>query len=695
MLLPSTLESLHDEASLDQDSSEPSSLFKLENDIVSLGSLEGDDTDYFEFQTYAGASYAIYVTSDADNHGWNSQLNSSSLEVKITDELGNVILDSSPGEDENSWQFSFSANVTKDLYVQISDPSLADNTTVDYGLTMFRSSVEIDDIEPSLNSLSFVDTIDTSSGTGSIQFVAEASDDTGIERVTLYLDQALWVSLPGGDAVQGDIISINGDDWKDNTPGQASLELDIHSTSLPGTYQITKVEIEDQLGNIKEYDSTELEALGGTSSFNVVTEISPPTILSFNVDSVIDLSDGDSSIEFSLQALDASGIEKATIYLDQSLLLSLPGGTPVEANAVTISRNSWNDDTPDSGALALDIYSDSAPGTYNVTSILIEDTQGNTQVYSSSELNSQGINTQINVVTETVAPTLTSLSLTSEVDLSNGNQQIDFLAGAEDDSGISTMLIYLEEAVIGSLPGGEPLEASIIQINTNDWSDDTPNQGDFSLELYTTTAAGSYNISRVLLTDTQGNQQEYSTADLDGLGYSSSFNVINNNELVYNPDAVYTSVITGDYLLDSDDNYWDSRVVNYDSGTEIEALASQLYRAYYGGMGRLPDQGGFDWWYDELQNGRSLTGLAEGFIHSDEFALLADSNQDQEISNSEFVTHMYQNVFGRAADQEGYDWWMSELDSGARDQGQAFVDFTQSNEYVIDTLTVVADYLFS
>jgi hypothetical protein len=155
----------------------------------------------------------------------------------------------------------------------------------------------------------------------------------------------------------------------------------------------------------------------------------------------------------------------------------------------------------------------------------------------------------------------------------------------------------------------------------------------------------------------------------------------------YKPDVVE--------VVDRDGNLWDSEIVRPD-GSRVESEEAQLYRAYYGAMGRLPDKGGYEWWLGEIQAGRhDLSSMAAGFIYSDEFRGLADTNSDGSISNEELITHIYEGVFEREPDIEGFNWWVGELDSGAKTQAQAFIDMTQSNEYVQKTYEVVSDMLFA
>jgi hypothetical protein len=113
-------------------------------------------------------------------------------------------------------------------------------------------------------------------------------------------------------------------------------------------------------------------------------------------------------------------------------------------------------------------------------------------------------------------------------------------------------------------------------------------------------------------------------------------------------------------------------------------------------MGRLPDEGGYNWWLGEIETGRhTLNSMAAGFIDSSEFKALSDSDNSGVISNEEFILHMYNGVFGRTPDAGGLAWWVGQLDTEEKTQPDAFISMTQSNEYVELTLGTVADMMFS
>ena len=137
-----------------------------------------------------------------------------------------------------------------------------------------------------------------------------------------------------------------------------------------------------------------------------------------------------------------------------------------------------------------------------------------------------------------------------------------------------------------------------------------------------------------------------------------------------------------------------SSIDNVNDDTDISPLEAQLYRTYMGAVGRAPDQEGFNWWMEQLQtDALDLNETANRFIDSQEFVSLVDIDQNNAVSNTEFLDHMYQNVFGREPDIDGYDWWLGRLDNGET-HADAFNDMTQSDEFVMLTANTISEWLF-
>lgn len=146
-------------------------------------------------------------------------------------------------------------------------------------------------------------------------------------------------------------------------------------------------------------------------------------------------------------------------------------------------------------------------------------------------------------------------------------------------------------------------------------------------------------------------------------------------------------------IVDDDGNLFDSSILTL-SGDEVTSPQAQLFRTYAGALGRTPDDGGYTWWLEQIALGNhDLRSMAAGFIFSDEFIGFFEAADGNSIDNADFVNHMYVNVFGREPDQGGFDFWFGELESGNRSQVDVLVEMTQSNEYVQLTVFAAVDYL--
>lgn len=84
-----------------------------------------------------------------------------------------------------------------------------------------------------------------------------------------------------------------------------------------------------------------------------------------------------------------------------------------------------------------------------------------------------------------------------------------------------------------------------------------------------------------------------------------------------------------------------------------------IVRLYVAAFNRSPDVAGFDFWLGRYQAGTSLEQIAASFLDSSEF--LGDTSG---LTDREFITILYHNIFIRDPDQAGMDYWLSELKAG-------------------------------
>lgn len=102
--------------------------------------------------------------------------------------------------------------------------------------------------------------------------------------------------------------------------------------------------------------------------------------------------------------------------------------------------------------------------------------------------------------------------------------------------------------------------------------------------------------------------------------------------------------------------------------------AARLYRAF---LGRTPDSGGLKFWVTRRRSGAwSLTRMADYFASSSEFRTKYGM-----LTNRAFITRIYTDVLGRAADQAGVNFWTAQLDAKKKTRGQIMVGFSESSEY--------------
>lgn len=107
--------------------------------------------------------------------------------------------------------------------------------------------------------------------------------------------------------------------------------------------------------------------------------------------------------------------------------------------------------------------------------------------------------------------------------------------------------------------------------------------------------------------------------------------------------------------------------------------SGMAYRMYQAAFDRTPDQGGLDFYIDQLRSGRmSLKAMAVGFVNSPEFK----GRYGDGVSNAAFVQLLYQNVLGRGPDAAGLEFHKANLDARRLDFADTLVSFSESPENI-------------
>lgn len=156
--------------------------------------------------------------------------------------------------------------------------------------------------------------------------------------------------------------------------------------------------------------------------------------------------------------------------------------------------------------------------------------------------------------------------------------------------------------------------------------------------------------------------------------------------------VMVTDKVTGamDTLQSVERVQFDNLSVALDVG--LNEKAGSLVRLYKTSFGRSPDGEGLGFWMKAIDNGLALTEIASSFIESPEFASLYGADVDDGL----FITNLYVNVLGRFPENEGFQWHLSNLKTGAVSREQTVINFSESEEnflQLIGTLQGGVEYL--
>lgn len=117
----------------------------------------------------------------------------------------------------------------------------------------------------------------------------------------------------------------------------------------------------------------------------------------------------------------------------------------------------------------------------------------------------------------------------------------------------------------------------------------------------------------------------------------------------------------------------------------------ELYVAY---LGRAADKAGLEYWLGELNNpasGLTLENLRANFVNEQpEYARIYGG-----LSVTQMVARIYENLFERAAEPAGRDYWVGEVNAGRVPVDQLLVAFlgaaSPGDRQVVDNKVAVAE----
>ncbi len=99
----------------------------------------------------------------------------------------------------------------------------------------------------------------------------------------------------------------------------------------------------------------------------------------------------------------------------------------------------------------------------------------------------------------------------------------------------------------------------------------------------------------------------------------------------------------------------------FDQVTGLNTDSGEIFRLYNAAFARFPDADGLKYWIDQYSSGKDDSRvIASSFIASDEFGERYGDN----VTNAKYVETLYVNVLGRDYDQDGYNYWLGNLNAG-------------------------------
>ncbi len=115
---------------------------------------------------------------------------------------------------------------------------------------------------------------------------------------------------------------------------------------------------------------------------------------------------------------------------------------------------------------------------------------------------------------------------------------------------------------------------------------------------------------------------------------------------------------------------------------------TSVTKLYVATFNRAPDSAGLDYWVNSSD--LDLAGIAASFFDQQE----TQQTYPAETTNRDFISSVYQNLFNRSPDNEGWDYWEDQLDQGALTRDvfiQAIIDGAEAETGDPDDAAILAN----
>ena len=129
-------------------------------------------------------------------------------------------------------------------------------------------------------------------------------------------------------------------------------------------------------------------------------------------------------------------------------------------------------------------------------------------------------------------------------------------------------------------------------------------------------------------------------------------------------------------------------IASIEGDTYTQTVVNPVIRLYQAAFGRVGDQGGLQFYVSEITaNPSILSQLPTDFANSPEFTGRYGVSASSPV-NAAFLTALYENVLGRAPDQDGMNYYLT----GGYTVAQVLQGFSNSPEFIQDTAASIITF---
>ena len=485
------------------------------------------------------------TATDAEGDDIYYSLNGTDADLLSISSTGLISFKSAPDyeipqdqDEDNIYEFSVIASNNAQSYSN--DVKLSSrNNSIQTNSSQNVVSLSVQNVDEDLIDLKFKTTDGTSNQVPTLtveMMIDELTNATEVQVLIWKLnDNQTWYTA-------SKIDKLN---WK--------VSEELASNFRSGTYEIRKIRIQrgSELAELSIVDTALIEKGFTIRSdiFNSRSDDIPPILQ--GIDSIsVSGNDGNTTTPIKITIVasidDGDGVvEEVFSYIKG------PGG---ETDGEYATLNS----SKSKATFEFTLDSRAASGTYQIDDIRITDSAGNEKIYLDSDLNSQGFNYTwdiTNTIADNVAPNITDLSITSNINTSDLNRKQILISLSTDNQSAPIRDIYIR--LIS--PDNVNIDHYIVSntSSTNGSEVITGNTYTYTIDLPLEYPEGIYNVSYININDQALNNRRYSQTDLINLGFDTSTRF---GGTVFSGKAIDGYISGADIFIDQNFNF------KYDSG---------------------------------------------------------------------------------------------------------------------------------